>query len=69
MRRTETSSEWYLANISRSMSVQDARNVGNFTIGFICYKLCTNRPFAGFSHISLFCAMLGRKLIEEYFVT
>ena len=51
------------------MSVQDARNVGNFTIGFICYKLCTNRPFAGFSHMSLFCAMLGRKPIEEYFAT
>ena len=28
-----------------------------------------NRPFVGFSHMSLLCAVLGRKLVEEYFVT
>ena len=27
------------------------------------------RPFAEFSHMSLFSAILGRKPIEEYFVT
>ena len=58
------------SRISRSLFVRQLRVAMHLktTTHFNSYEY-TNRPFAGFTHMSLFYAMLGRKPIEEYFVT
>ena len=48
--------------------VEAKRSLESLLVHLPSLQLMTNRPFAGFSHVSLFYAMLGRKPIEEYFV-